>query len=796
MSLEMEVTDELRDPTELSAQERTDELVEAVRRDDVFVVVFVLRSATSAEVNGRSTVDRLTALEAAVSTPLLRPDVRLLIVECLLLSSAESASALQLAHAIGADEIVQALRGWSLGGREAAAAAGWLCDPSTAIEDAELWIEAAGYALSGDLFEAQQEEEAEIVQVKTEDVDMIDSSLLLDDTRVETEQATASETPPPRTTVYASPARTPPPPPASPTRVILRDLPPSTTDHDVSEIVSSVIGVCQVEQLHVSPEVDEATAVVSINSQADAMKAVVALNGVVVGGRKIAVEAADYEPHLPQPRYPPASFPSPPAAAVPAASYIVSPHAVSPPAPVQSTQCEPRLGAPASERSCSMRGAPPSRRSSAGSVPPATSAHSPQADDWIYVSGLSPAVSERKLHEILQSEGYSADDIFVEQPTGGNIRFAFVRLRSPLACRGAMQALSKRVVDGMRLLAQPFDRPGTRSTRPEFSGRLLPREPYEGPRRNAAHPPFRDARDIVLDHLPERATASEVTQFIERHLGRDTVVRLKLDADARVGSEKVAYVELDKHSDALAAFNLLDGRVFQQHAVSVIWDLEISTRNRRASTPPRNDRRRLSPRRSLSPHRPSRVSANGGLLSGEEHSRRSSASDGATAHKSPPHKPLEQVPSPLSTTPPAAPAAAVDEGVASGARAPPPTSSEDIARLRTLGLTDDELVAVQRAWDPLDHPPDDSFDRSIPLTARFGYLPRREAKMALDANAEKPAYPDDEAMQRRFEAFLSAQAGESRDWYTIFLAKVAEFNELGSVFAETGRRAAASMQQD
>ncbi|BGP38098.1 hypothetical protein JCM10449v2_002025 [Rhodotorula kratochvilovae] len=92
-------------------------------------------------------VDRLTALEADVSSPVVRLDLRLLIAECLLLSSAESASALQLAQAVGADELGQVLQGWSSGGCEAGTTVRWLCDSSTALGHVEEWIEEAGFGV-------------------------------------------------------------------------------------------------------------------------------------------------------------------------------------------------------------------------------------------------------------------------------------------------------------------------------------------------------------------------------------------------------------------------------------------------------------------------------------------------------------------------------------------------------------------------------------------------------------------------------------------------------------------------
>ncbi|GAA6057789.1 hypothetical protein JCM3770_001041 [Rhodotorula araucariae] len=773
----MESMDMLRDPTELSGQERTDELVGAVQRGDLLGVVLVLRFATVDEVNRRSTNDRQTAIEAAVSVPTVRLDLRCLIMECLLFSLADTAAALQLAQAIGADESVKLLQGWNSGGREAANNARWLCDPATALEDVDEWIYQAGFGMSDLVTPTEQGNLNAIAQVKAEDVE------------------TVSRSP---STPDSTPAFTSPPAPLRPAvlaKVIVRRLPPHTKIQDVHEIVSSVVGAGHTVQIHASPEADEVTAVVSGISQADAEKLASAINGVFVCGRKITAEAPL---DLAQSRTPLSKSPPPsPArstvlqleAGTPPATgcrssvrSIAPPDRVPSPPPSYTDRREPRPSSTITAERHSTSNPTSDRRHSPTIASSVTSALPPRSEDWIYVSGLSLAVSERTLYDMLLSEGYSADDIYIEQPAKGDARLAFVRLRSPLACSGAIQALSKRVIDGMRLFADSLIDPLTGSARPRFPAHLVPRERYRGPRQNAAHPPSRGARDIVLDHLPERAAAGDVAAFVERHLGRGTVIRLKLDGAARVGGEQVAYVQLDRHSDALAAFDRLDGRVFQEHAVSVIWDHgrrdhkvapSVTVAPALAVAAPHHLKVVQSTPRSRSPPIPLAPTA-------------------PLQQRSPP----QIAPSPSAQAATLATTHAVDDGHAINPCTAVGDADCDIARLRALGVSSDDIDAVQRVWDALDRPPDAAYDRSVTLTVRFGYLPKREAKMALDVNAETPAYPDDEVMQQRFEAFLTAQAGESRDWYTIFLAKVAEFSQLSSLFAETGRRAAASMQQD
>ncbi|GAA5890284.1 hypothetical protein JCM6882_008783 [Rhodosporidiobolus microsporus] len=98
----------------------------------------------------------------------------------------------------------------------------------------------------------------------------------------------------------------------------------------------------------------------------------------------------------------------------------------------------------------------------------------------------------------------------------------------------------------------------------------------------------------------------------------------------------------------------------------------------------------------------------------------------------------------------------------------------------------DAIEQLSRALNPHVASSSTSFIRRAKIEVDFGFLPSREAKLALDLNTEKPAYPDDPILQQRYETFLKAQAGESNDWYSDFFAKLAEFNSFAAAFAKKG----------
>lgn len=92
----------------------------------------------------------------------------------------------------------------------------------------------------------------------------------------------------------------------------------------------------------------------------------------------------------------------------------------------------------------------------------------------------------------------------------------------------------------------------------------------------------------------------------------------------------------------------------------------------------------------------------------------------------------------------------------------------DLSRLRSpiVGLSEHRIAALQRIWDASDTAPSSS-KRELPVQVSFGFLSRDEARNAMRRNEQRPAFPEDVVQQKRYEEFLRAQAGESRDWYTV-----------------------------
>jgi len=93
--------------------------------------------------------------------------------------------------------------------------------------------------------------------------------------------------------------------------------------------------------------------------------------------------------------------------------------------------------------------------------------------------------------------------------------------------------------------------------------------------------------------------------------------------------------------------------------------------------------------------------------------------------------------------------------------------SLDDARLASLNYTAQDVAALDTLMTPMDHPPSAEFDRTAQLEVNFGYLEPEVARKALERQGVKRAFGEDERMQLAYETFLRAQAGESRDLYTV-----------------------------
>jgi hypothetical protein len=93
----------------------------------------------------------------------------------------------------------------------------------------------------------------------------------------------------------------------------------------------------------------------------------------------------------------------------------------------------------------------------------------------------------------------------------------------------------------------------------------------------------------------------------------------------------------------------------------------------------------------------------------------------------------------------------------------------DLDDLRSFGLNERELQAIQQAWMPSLQPDASNQDRSVDVKARFGFLSSDKAKQALESNKSKKAFSDAK-QQQRYEAYLRAQAGEDRAYFKVRLS--------------------------
>lgn len=101
----------------------------------------------------------------------------------------------------------------------------------------------------------------------------------------------------------------------------------------------------------------------------------------------------------------------------------------------------------------------------------------------------------------------------------------------------------------------------------------------------------------------------------------------------------------------------------------------------------------------------------------------------------------------------------------------PSSKPEDLDALRYLGLPPPDLEAISQMWAPLDEAPlgrhGKPFDRHIRTKVKFGFVPQQDAEAALQDERMRTVFKDDPVLQQRFEVFLAAQAGRSKDWYLV-----------------------------
>ncbi|KAI5480169.1 hypothetical protein MNV49_001495 [Pseudohyphozyma bogoriensis] len=132
-----------------------------------------------------------------------------------------------------------------------------------------------------------------------------------------------------------------------------------------------------------------------------------------------------------------------------------------------------------------------------------------------------------------------------------------------------------------------------------------------------------------------------------------------------------------------------------------------------------------------------------------------------------------------------------DPAQASGPSTPAdhdPQLQLDIERLESLNLTEEDMAAIRRLWQPIEHAPHPDFMRTIQVKTTFGWVSPQVAEQALQMPSP---FADDPERNHQYQMFLKAQTGESRDLYTVFFAKLTEFADQNRLFAEAARSFAA-----
>ncbi|GAA5996439.1 uncharacterized protein JCM10292_007608 [Rhodotorula paludigena] len=322
---------------------------------------------------------------------------------------------------------------------------------------------------------------------------------------------------------------------------------------------------------------------------------------------------------------------------------------------------------------------------------------------WITVTDIPPAFGERWLFDTLSKDGVIMQDCLV----------------GPLCF-------------DTHLSAHPFYDDRTNSDRPDFGGTQRRQDAYLGTRRNAANASHATNRLIIVKHLPDWAEQRRVIDFVDCAVG-ERLAR-KVDVLQPKGKhEKIAIVDFHRHSDAVRAFEIIDGATFDGRAVAVLWKAD-KTNVKQGNNAQASDE---------------------ALLRLEGGAQSLIVSHDVTPEPATPGPSQRNVATNVSTRPADDSSESLVDPVLLPSPPLPPIQqamlNTDLSRLRSpiVGLSERRIAALQRIWDASDTP-----------------------------------LRQDEVQQKGYEEFLRAQAGESRDWYMFFLESLAQHNRLGSTFVD------------
>ncbi|KPV76030.1 uncharacterized protein RHOBADRAFT_53030 [Rhodotorula graminis WP1] len=783
----------LADPSAMTPGERTNELVALVQRDDLLGVLLVLLYCGEAEVNSTATLYRTSPVEAALLYPTRRTPVRRLIAECLLHRGARTDHLAQNMPSRALPAIESILSSWDDGGRERATIS---YDLSFTMDlyAAEEYLQEHGYGPDG-----------------PPDPPSADSS-----------SAPAVLAP----VSHAAP--TPPTPPHDdPHRPV--DSPSSTLYELVPQDAATPYRRDGPSDHAPSPRDDSRRSEhAQWPSRGGSDRHEPRRRSRSPYRRRDSYARDDCEQRSRSPRRERPSSPRRVAA---------YPRNSSPPrhdvgdgrrrgskslrgySPTRSPTRE-RERAPA--RSFENADRTSRRRSRSRSrsphepVPRGFTPEPRELENWLFVGGLPQTVAERFIYDHLSGVGIRVDDVFLSQSHHQPTRFAYVAVGRAQDISPACASLRNLTLDGRRIFAKPFTDASTGSSVPEVSNSEYKRQ-YVGSERQAQRSPDQRKLGLFLLHLSRNARPADVVDFLGRSLRADEIGPVEVK---QVGMNVIAFVSMRDEALCRRVIRQLDGECFCGQAVRVAWR-ELDThesRSRRVQGPASQHSHELDGaavnREPLKINRYDQLAKAGAEKQNDPQARSAplAAADVAA--------PAIQSHSPSRSGLVAASAPAPEHSAAGsaspsstlvGSRAAPPGAPQatpappssvdrdpDVDRLRSIGLSDEQVAAVQQLWRPVerDEVGGPTLERRMDVQVDFGCVFKEDARLALAQNAREPAFPDDSASQARYSAFLEAQAGESRDYYTVFFAKLAEFSSSSVALAAKARSVAEAARRD
>ncbi|GAA5876545.1 hypothetical protein JCM8547_009421 [Rhodosporidiobolus lusitaniae] len=277
----------------------------------------------------------------------------------------------------------------------------------------------------------------------------------------------------------------------------------------------------------------------------------------------------------------------------------------------------------------------------------------------------------------------------------GHHRFAFVGLVSKASQGRAVALLNRETSPNHWQKAKPYTDALTGEVQP--SSLELKKYPYLSPVDNSSQPQHPQCRKIFIGHLPPDTTSSAVVDLLEDEVGRNQVRFIKF-LNSPEHPEAHAIVEFSNQRECRVAIRELDGVRFRGSAILVTWPLSSTACER-------HDERDSAPRASPpdSHRKPSLSSSNLEPLRGTNRYGRP-----------------------------------------------------------TCGSPPFVIHLLQPLWEPYDKADSSSTskrtqdlvetNRSMQVEVEYGFLPKEEAKKALEMTAKKPMFSDP-VQELQFEAF-------------------------------------------